>query len=134
MEKFYKTSERPLTGIEKVAILLAEIGPAYNNNYESLMDALALSDDEKRKIRLAYESIGQYAPARHSKERGMYEIKREQSVLEEVIEFGKQRGLFHPVEHFLVKDKEDSSKGVAELAKQNPEAVAKILASWIGDE
>ena len=107
MEKFIKTSSAKLSGLEKAAVLLAELGPAFNKN------------------------LGSYNPAVH----GIGEILREESVLNEVIEFGKLRGIFHPVEKNRTGNSRfDISNGVSDMAKQNPEAVAKILSSWLGKE
>lgn len=133
---FIKTTSQELTGIEKTAILLAEIGPMYNNNYDALMDSLHLSTDEKERIRKAMVRLGTYRPAKKDYETGMAEIKREQAVLNEVIEFGKRRGIFHPVEHSSIQGqliKRDVTNGLAEMAKNNPQAVADILAKWIGE-
>lgn len=134
MEKFVKTTEPKLSGIEKAAILLAELGPSYNNNYDALMDSLNLSTDEKEKIRRAMQLLGSYHPAQHGMDYGMMEIRREEAVLNEVIEFGKRKGIFHPLNPDEFKNpyiKKDTSNGLAEMAKNNPKAVADILTSWI---
>lgn len=133
---FIKTTSQELSGIEKTAILLAEIGPMYNNNYDALMESLNLSTEEKEKIRKAMMRLGSYHPARKDYETGMAEIKREQAVLNEVIEFGKRRGIFHPVEKSSIQGqyvKKDMTNGLADFAKNNPKAVADILAKWIGE-
>lgn len=137
MEKFVKTTGPKLSGIEKTAILLAELGPRYNNNYDALMDALNLSTDDKEKIRKAMLQLGSYHPAQHGTDYGMMEIRREEAVLNEVIEFGKRRGIFRPLNPDEFKNpyiKKDSTKGLAEMAKNNPKVVADILASWINGE
>ena len=53
MDGFIRTTAPVLSGPEKVAILLAEIGPFFNSNYDQLYGALHLSDEEIRKIRKA---------------------------------------------------------------------------------
>lgn len=136
MIKLIKTTAKELSGVEKAAILLAEIGPLYNDNYAELEKALNLSPAEMKKIRKAMEGLGQYHPARHGMEVGMAEIKREEAVLEEVIEFGKRRGIFNPVEKSTIPNqyiRKDLTNGLADIAKNDPEGVAKILASWIGE-
>lgn len=133
---FIKTTSQELTGVEKTAILLAEIGPMFNNNYDALMDSLHLSTEEMRKIRKAMIRLGTYRPAKKDYETGMAEIKREQVVLKEVIEYGKRRGIFHPVEHSSIQGqyvKRDVTNGLAEMAKNDPQAIANILAKWIGE-
>lgn len=133
---FIKTTSQELSGIEKTAILLAEIGPMYNNNYDALMDSLHLSVEEKTKIRKAMERLGTYQPARKEFQTGMAEIKREEAVLNEVIEFGKRRGIFHPVEYSSIQGqyvKRDVANGFSEMVKNDPQAVADILSKWIGE-
>ena len=131
MEKFIKTSSAKLSGLEKAAVLLAELGPAFNNNYAALEQALNLSEKEKIKLANAMKNLGSYNPVVH----GIGEILREESVLNEVIEFGTLRGIFHPVEKNRTGNSRfDISNGVSDMAKQNPEAVAKILSSWLGNE
>ena len=82
MEKFIKTSSAKLSGLEKAAVLLAELGPAFNNNYAALEQALNLSEKEKIKLANAMKNLGSYNPAVH----GIGEILREESVLNEVID------------------------------------------------
>lgn len=135
--EFLKTSLPELTGTEKAAILLAELGPGYNNNYDALMEALNLSTDEKEKIRRAMERLGAYAPAQHGLQRGLFEIRREEAVLSEAIEYGKRRGIFRPLEPHELKNKyvkNDGTNGLSDLAKTNPKAVADILSGWINGE
>lgn len=137
VDKLIKTTAKELSGVEKAAILLAEIGPLYNNNYVELEKALNLTPTEMRKIRKTMEKLGQYHPARHGMKVGMAEIKKEEAVLEEVIDFGKRRGIFHPVEKKNVPNQyinKDLTYGLADIAKNDPEVVAKILASWIGEK
>ena len=57
MEGFIRTTKPALSGPEKVAILLAEIGPFFNSNYDQLFEAMHLSDEEIRKIRKAADGI-----------------------------------------------------------------------------
>ena len=53
MEGFIRTTKPALSGPEKVAILLAEIGPLFNSNYDELFEKLHLSTKEIKKIRKA---------------------------------------------------------------------------------
>lgn len=136
MRPFIKTTSKELSGVEKTAILLAEIGPMYNENYDELLKALNLTTDEMRKIRQIMEKLGKYDPMHHEYETGMAEIKREQAVLEEVIEFGKRRGIFHRVEKSNIPNqyvRNDLTHGLAEMAKKDPEGIAKVLSSWLGE-
>ena len=134
MEKFIKTTTPSLTGPEKVAILLAEIGPLFNSNYDQLFGAMHLSDEEIRKIRKSMKKIGRYAPAKVSYEKGMEQIKQEQAVLQEALEFGVRKGIVSKttassgttLKDFIPQD-------VKNIANQNPEDVAKVLRSWLGE-
>lgn len=137
MQKLIKVTSDKLSGAEKAAILLAEIGTRFNGNYDELAEALHLSKDEMKKIRKAMERLGPYNPALRTTEEGIAEIKREQAVLNEVIEFGKRRGIFHPVETHNVPNqyvKRDSSNVLSDMIHQDPEAMAKILSGWLGEE
>ena len=57
MDKFIKTTNENLSGLEKAAILLAEIGPSDNSNYDALFEALHLSADEIKKLRRAMKKL-----------------------------------------------------------------------------
>ena len=87
MEQFIKTTTPSLSGPKKVAILLAEIGPFFNSNYDQLYGALHLSDEEIRKIRKAMKKLGRYAPAKVSYEKGMEQIQQEQAAMYSVEQF-----------------------------------------------
>ena len=134
MEGFIRTTKPSLSGPEKVAILLAELGPFFNSNYDQLYGALHLSDEEIRKIRKAMKKLGRYAPAKVSYEKGMEQIKQEQSVLQEALNYGVRKGI-------VSKTGENDGKSIKDyipadiknIANQNPEDVAKVLKSWLGE-
>ena len=131
---FIKTTQPILSGPEKVAILLAEIGPLFNSNYDQLFEAMHLSTDEIKKIRKAMKKLGRYAPAKTSYENGMEQINKEQAVLKEALDFGVRRGIANnpttkEVTHKTLKDFIPSD--VKDLANQNPEDVANVLRSWL---
>ncbi len=127
MGRFIKTTKPVLSGLEKVAILLAEIGPSFNSNYDRLFEALHLSDDEMKKIRKAMKKLGTYAPSKVHYEIGMEQINREQTVLMETLDFGKRLGIF------TEETKTDTSNGVQNLVNQNPEYIANVLRNWLKD-
>lgn len=135
-ENFIKTTKPALSGPEKVAILLAEIGPFFNSNYDQLFGAMHLSDEEIRKIRKSMKKIGRYAPAKVSFEKGMEQIKQEQSVLQEALEFGVRRGIAtmpagNGVTHKTLKDFIPAD--LKNLANQKPEEVANVLKKWLSE-
>ena len=135
-ESFIKTTKPVISGPEKVAILLAEIGPFFNSNYDQLFEAMHLSDEEIRKIRKSMKKLGKYEPGKVSFEKGMEQIKQEQSVLQEALEFGVRRGIAempagNEVTHKKLKDFIPAN--LKNLANQNPEEVANVLRTWLGE-
>lgn len=135
-ESFIKITKPVLSGPEKVAILLAEIGPLFNSNYDQLFEAMHLSTDEIKKIRKAMKKLGRYAPAKTLYENGMDQINKEQSVLQEALEFGVRRGIAkmpaaNETTHKTLKDFIPSD--VKNLANQKPEDVANVLRSWLSE-
>ena len=134
MDGFIRTTKPALSGSEKVAILLAEIGPFFNSNYDELFEKMHLSADEIKKVRKAMKKLGRYAPAKKSNENGLEQIAKEQSVLQEVLEFGARRGIaklpatketaHRTLKDFILSD-------VKNIAKQNPVDVANVLRSWL---
>ena len=134
MNKLVKMTARELTGVEKVAILLAEIGPLFNEDYVAFEKKLNLSPDEMKRIRMAMEGLEKYHPAMHGNDIGIAEIQRESSVLEELLDYGKRKGIFSPSENQKINSsfmKKDPTNGFAEIVKKDPEAVAKVLSSWL---
>ena len=134
MDQFIKTTTPSLSGPEKVAILLAEIGPFFNSNYDQLYGAMHLSDEEIRKIRKAMKKLSRYAPAKLSYEKGMEQIQQEQSVLKEALNYGVRKGIVSKTTGISGKTLKDFiPEDVKNIANQNPEDVAKVLRSWLGE-
>ena len=134
MEQFLKTTEPSLSGPEKVAILIAEIGPFFNSNYDQLYGAMHLSDEEIKKIRKAMKKLGRYAPGKVSYEKGMEQIQQEQSVLQEALDYGVRKGIVSKTGGKGSKTLKDFiPEDVKNIADQNPEDVAKVLRSWLGE-
>ena len=135
-ERLIKTTTPSLTGPEKVAILLAEIGPLFNSNYDQLFGAMHLSDEEIRKIRKSMKKIGRYAPAKVSYEKGMEQIKQEQAVLQEALEYGVRKGIVQKsvnTELTPTTLKDFIPLEIKNIANQKPEDVANVLRKWIGE-
>lgn len=134
MERFIKTTVEELTGSQKAAILMAELGPLLNDNYGELCKYLKLTTEEMEKIRKAMEN---FKPYLRMEPKDINEIYREQAVLTEAINFGRQRGIFHQIpkdqlRNTQVKRKEPET--IAEMARENPVIVAKLVSQWLGDE
>lgn len=135
MEKFIKTTNENLSGLEKAAILLAEIGPSDNSNYDALFEALHLSTDEIKKLRKAMKKLGRYAPAKTNYEDGIKQIQREQSVLLEALAFGKRKGIASNISESQRLSKlvdQDESTKIKKLVAEKPDDVAKVIRSWLG--
>ena len=134
MDGLIRTTKPSLSGLEKVAILLAELGPFFNSNYDQLYGALHLSDEEIRKIRKAMKKLGRYAPAKVSYEKGIEQIQQEQSVLQEALDYGVRKGIVSKTDGNGDKTLKDFIPAdIKNIANQNPEDVAKVLRSWLGE-
>ena len=137
MDGLIKTTAKKLTGTEKAAILLSEIGPADNTNYDALFKALHLSADEIKKIRQAMNRLNTYAPGKVSYEEGLLQIQREQAVLTEALAFGIRKGLV-PANVLKTSGKPGNvsprTADKPQLSGQKPEEVAKVIRSWLGDK
>ncbi len=137
MEGFIRTTKSALSGAEKVAILLAEIGPLFNSKYDELFEALYLSTAEIKKIRKAMKKLGRYSPAQASSyENGMEQIARETSVLQEALDYGARRGILSKrtkVEAFQKTIKQLMPDKIKDMANKNPDDVAKVIRSWLGE-
>jgi len=120
MEKLIKVTEkeRKLSGYEKTAILLGELGP---QNSDRILKILNLSTKELKKINSVLKKLNRQ-PVNNA------QIKHnEVAVLSEAVRYGKQKGIIYPVE-------KDHSQGFRKMADNNPQAIANILSSWIGDK
>ena len=136
MEKLIKTTTPSLTGPEKAAILLAELGPFFNSNYDQLYGAMHLSEEEIRKLRKSMKKVGRYTPAKVSYEKGMEQIKQEQAVLQEALEFGVRKGIVQKsvnTELTSTTLKDFIPLEIKNVANQKPEDVANVLRKWIGE-
>lgn len=136
MAKFIKTAVTDLTGLEKTAILLSEIGPLYNDKYDELLECLHPTTSEIKKIRKAIIKLGKYQPAVRGTEQGFAEIQREKIVLNEVMQFGKRRGIINEnagLQKSRQNVKDDFTEDLSEMIKNDPKEVAKILSSWLGE-
>lgn len=137
MDGFIRTTKPALSGPEKVAILLAEIGPFFNSNYDELFEKLHLSTKEIKKIRKAMQKLGRFAPAYASSyEKGMEQINRESSVLQEALDYGARRGILSKqtkIQAFQKSVKQMMPDKIKDMANQNPDDVAKVIRSWLGE-
>ena len=119
MEKLIKVTaeEKKLSGFEKTAILLGELGP---QNSDRILKIINLTTKEMKKINSVLRKLNR-KPVNDT------QIKHnEVAVLSEAVRYGKQKGIINPIET-------DHTQGFKKMADSNPQAVANILSSWIGD-
>ncbi len=123
MQGFVKSSEKHYTGFEKAAVLLAELGDAS----EKILQALDLSDLEKRKLTKALQSLGRYNA------NDLEQVKREQAVLNEALLFGARKNILSnkPVVPAEVRDK---NKNMWQTVKNDPDKVANLLKVWLDED
>lgn len=124
MENFIATAEPDikLTGAEKTAILLGELGMAVSDD---LLERVGLTEQEKKAVNKAFKKLGRYNP------QSRFEARREVQVLQEVMNFGAYKGILPPPKPDFYQQKQQEVLG---MMKQNPDAVANLLKTWLGDD
>ncbi|MBQ7753743.1 MAG: hypothetical protein IJR80_08850 [Treponema sp.] len=124
MENFIATAEPDikLTGAEKTAILLGELGMAISDN---LLERVGLTEQEKKAVNKAFKKLGRYNP------QSRFEARREVQVLQEVMNFGAYKGILPPPKPDFYQQKQQEVLG---MMKQNPDAVANLIKTWLGDD
>ena len=121
MENFIATAEADIK-LEKTAILLGELGMALSDD---IIERVGLFEREKKAINAVFEKFGKYNP--HSR----FEARREVQVLQEVMNFGAYKGILPPPKPDFYQQKQQEVLG---MMKQNPDAVANLLKTWLGDD
>ena len=125
MAEFVKSSEIHISGAQKAAILLSEIGQAGSME---IYKNLKLSKKDIKRIRQATESLGVYNPDNE------YMAKREGMVLEAAINYGIQNSGFTPHKVQIKKSYAEQERDeVNQMVLQNPDAVANLLKTWLGE-
>lgn len=103
--------ERILTGAEKAAVLFMSIGEVAWTDVAHYLHA-----DEIEKLKVTFKSL-RYGP------------KEEVRVLLELEEYGKSKGIWKEVPD--EDGKADKVQDIKNAAAQDPEEVAKLIASWL---
>ncbi len=144
-KSFIKTTVPGLSGAEKAAILIAELGPSFVSSYDQLY-ALHLTKDEISKIKKAMKKIGPYNPDKMTDAVGIGQIKREQDVLREALSFFRaKRGLSRSMaeKSGKVENRFDATDNtikqmdflkIKDSVLQKPDDVANILRTWLDEE
>ncbi len=120
MSDFVKVTENKqfLTGAQKAAILLGELGTEVSKQILSL---LKLSSDMYYKINVAMASLGSFDS------QNKFQVQRELSVLNEVFSFGKAKGIWKT----LPEEKVSESSSEAKLQKISDSAATELIAEKI---
>lgn len=125
MNEFIKTSEklksetRVLTGAEKAAVLLGELGVSVSY---PILKSLNLTETQLRKLNNAFSLMPPY-----NAENPVL-VKRELSVLNELYNYGRMKGLCKEIE----RKKPPKNSVLPEAA--DPDKVARIISGWIKDD
>ena len=123
MSDFIKTAYPYISGIQKAAILLGELG---SDASEAVFRYLHLSDSERSSLTATIRRLGKYDP------RDERQVLRELAVLQEAIDYGTARGIFTaPRKQTGQGTSVRNPTDIARMAKTNPDAVARILKSWL---
>lgn len=113
-----------MTGYEKIAILLTELGSEAS---EKILSILNLSPVQMNKISKNILSLGGYNP------KNLLHVQRETAVLEEVKKFGELRGIYREVAPqeggFLMVD--NNLESLKKEIPKSPEDVANVLRGWL---
>lgn len=124
MDKLIKVtdSEKTLTGYQKVAILLGELGP---EGSKPVLEVLNLKIKEVKKIRKELKKLGNY---------NFSQIKNEIKVLESVTKYGLAKGIFKKPSisrtDIII---EENKKEIKSMVSQTPDDIANVLRSWLSD-
>ncbi len=121
-----------MTGYEKIAILLGELG---NGASDAVLDRLNLSAEQLKKIRKAMKNVRGYGEKTYDPN-DPNQVNRELAVLEELKNYGQMRGVYRDVPHTgLIKTSDGSAQqSVKDMAAANPEALAKVLGMWLNSD
>ena len=124
MENFIATAEPDikLTGAEKTAILLGELGMAISDD---LLERVGLTEQEKKAVNKAFKKLGRYNP------QSRFEARREVQVLQEVMNYGDYKGILPPPKPDFYQQKQNEVLG---MMKNNPDTVVNLLKTWLGDD
>ena len=115
---------RPLSGKEKAAILLGELG----GSAESLFEYF--STDELKKLRKAMRSLGKRV-----------NWQDESAALQETHDWGMRKGLSNPIHtdseiaaFIKTSEKAEKESGIRDMMRKNPDAIAQALSAWLKED
>ncbi|MCR4742689.1 MAG: hypothetical protein K5866_07475 [Treponema sp.] len=125
MDNFIKISGSipKLSGYQKAAILLGELGPEAS---KEVKEFIKLTQKENKKLRNAFKNLGPYP-------RNINDIIREEKVLAEAINYGKVKGIYTPIEkvdlqaQYLKKNQAQVSK----MLNDSPDTITNVIKNWL---
>ena len=112
-----------ITGYQKAAILLAELGLETS---KEIKEYLKLTPKEHKKLLNTYKKLGSYP-------RNINNIIREEKVLAESLNYGKVKGIYTPIEkedlqtQYLKKNQAQVSK----MLNDSPDTITNIIKNWL---
>lgn len=112
-----------ITGYQKAAILLAELGLETS---KEIIEYLKLTPKEHKKLLNTYKKLGSY-------QRNINDIIREEKVLAETLNYGKVKGIYTPIEkedlqtQYLKKNQAQVSK----MLNDSPDTITNIIKNWL---
>lgn len=123
MEKLIKQTS--LSGYEKIAILLGEIGREASR---PILDRLNLQTKQIKKIRKAMKKLGYYDP------NDFIQTSKEVSVLSEMVNYvmNKTHAIFKPKVSYNLQSQTEQE--ISSVIKQNPDAIANVLKAWLKED
>lgn len=122
----------PVSGRQKAAILLGELGIAGSKNVLSF-----LQPDEVQKLRKAMNTLGDYSPFDNNFRKVQ---AREIKVLEETCKFGVKHRFLDPsvLERkdlgFIKLNASPTENNIRKTLSDNPEMISNILRNWLEEE
>lgn len=115
---------RPLSGKEKAAILLGELG----GSAESVFDHLSTA--ELKRLRKSLRSLGKRV-----------NWPDETAVLQETHAWGLRKGLADPIHtdseiaaFIKTSEKAEKESGIRDMMRKNPDAIAQALSAWLKED
>ena len=112
-----------ITGYQKAAILLAELGLETSKEIKKY---LKLTPKEHKKLLNTYKKLGSYP-------RNINDIIREEKVLAETLNYGKVKGIYTQIEkedlqtQYLKKNQAQVSK----MLNDSPDSITNIIKNWL---
>ena len=112
-----------ITGYQKAAILLAELGLETS---KEIKEYLKLTPKEHKKLLNTYKKLGSYP-------RNINDIIREEKVLAETLNYGKVKGIYTPIakEDLQTQYLKKNQAQVSKMLNDSPDTITNIIKNWL---